>query len=152
MFKNPARGHKVEEKKTYGVLSIYNEKTAMVQKYSEKKKRHVQRNKKKGGKRKRTIHVWLLGRMHIEERRTIEGRVAASAKAKIRKRSQNKTNVTPEKGDMPSANQTPRGYSTSSRHLWLVNYVERTARARLLWAILSLVLLVTFGHTTYFMP
>ena len=48
---------------------------------------------------------------------------------------------------MTSANQTPEGYKL--RHLWLINNGERKpARVRLLWTILSLVLPVTFGHTT----
>ena len=43
-------------------------------------------------------------------RRTIEQRAAASTRARKMKTKQNKTNVTPEKDAMASANQTPRGY------------------------------------------
>ena len=64
-------------------------------------------------------------------RRTIERRTAASTKESIKtKTKQNKTNVTPEKDVMASANQTPGGY-TGSRHLWLVNRGERTSTSPL---------------------
>ena len=85
--------------------SPYKEKTVMAQKNSEK----ATSPKKKKGEKKQ--HVWLSGRMHIEERRTIEPRAAASVKAKTTKMKQSRTNVTPEKDDMTSsANQTPGGY------------------------------------------
>ena len=65
-------------------------------------------------------------------------------KAKRRKR--NKTNVTPEK-DMTSTNQTTGGYKFAphvASQLRRANQYE----PRLLWAILSMVVLGTFGHTS----
>ena len=66
-----------------------------------------------------------------------------SKKAKTK---QNKTNVT-EKDSMASSNHPE---DTSSLHLRLINYdgEREPARTHLLWPILSLVLSVTFGHTT----
>ena len=46
-------------------------------------------------------------------RRTIERRAAASNESIKTKTKQNKTNVTPEKNAMTSANQTPRGYKNA---------------------------------------
>ena len=61
---------------------------------------------------------------------------------------QNKTNVTPEKGVMASANQTPGGYKYAPLVASQQGRASEPARARLLWAILSLVLPAKFGHTT----
>ena len=62
-----------------------------------------------------------------------------------------KENVTPEKGNVASANKT----KTKNRRIQgrttccgLSTVTSEPARARLLWAILSLVLPVTCGHTT----
>ena len=84
--------------------------------------------------------VWTVG-AHAYLR-TIERRATALVKAKRRKR--NKTNETPEKDNTTSARRIQVRATCG-----LSNYGERTStRVRLLWAILSLVLPVTFGHTT----
>ena len=58
-------------------------------------------------KEKNKKHVWLSGRLHIEGRLTKDRGFSESIKTKTKK---NKTNVTPEKDVMASANQTPGGY------------------------------------------
>ena len=62
---------------------------------------------------------------------------------------QNKTNVTSEKDDMmTSANISKPNARRKQARATCGYMVSGPARARLLWAILSLVLPVTFGHTT----
>ena len=89
-----------------------------------RKKRHLQRkNNKTKQKRRRQLLgncVWLSERMHIEERRTVERRATASVKTKRRKR--NKHNL--RRHDI-------RPEDTSSRHLWLIKYGERTSTSPL---------------------
>ena len=71
----------------------------MVQrKYSEKA---TSTNKQKENKKQK--NVWLSGRLHIE------GRLNEGPRLQ-RKRSKTKTNVTPEKDAIASANKTPGGY------------------------------------------
>ena len=80
-------------------------------------------------------------------RRTIERRAVASTKSQRQKRK--KTNGTPEKDYMISVNQTPGGYKSPIRATCgKSTMASEPARARLLWAILSLVLPVAFGHIT----
>ena len=50
--------------------------------------------------------------VHVYQR-MVERRAAASMKAKNTKTKQNKINVTPEKDDVTSANQTPGGFKFS---------------------------------------
>ena len=92
---------------------------------------------------------WLSGQMHIEERRTIEGRTADSMKAKIRKR--DKTNVTPETGNMASANQNTPGWfkfaSLVANQLGRVNRHEHACFGLSSpWSLVHPVI-TTFGHT-----
>ena len=62
------------------------------------------------------------------------------------KTKQNKTNVTPERDNTTSASEgCPE--DISSHHLWIINYVERTSTSALAWAVVFLILPVTFGHT-----
>ena len=76
-------------------------------------------------------------------RRTIGWRAAASGKEKKTKMTHNKINVTTEKDNTTSARRI------QVRATWgQSTMASEPARARLLWAILSLVLPVTFGHTT----
>ena len=99
-------------------------------------------NKTKKEKRKK--HMWLSRCLYIEGRLNEGLRLQRKHKDESK---QSKTNVTPDK--TPWHLQTKRPEDTSSRHLWLVNKARASepARARLLWAVLSLVLPVTFGHT-----
>ena len=62
------------------------------------------------------------------------------------KATQNKGNTRERRHDI-SANQTPGGYKFAPL-VAMSTRASEPARARLLWAILSLVLPVTFGHTT----
>ena len=86
----------------------------MVQKILEKK-RPLQINKRKT-KTKNTRRV-ATRRLHIEGQLTIERRAKGLSRLQRRKHhkftktKQNKTNVTPEKDVMASANQTPGGYN-----------------------------------------
>ena len=85
-------------------------------------------------------------------RRTIERRAVASTKESIKtKTKQNKTNVktpTRERRHMACANQTPGGYKFAPLVASQQGRANEPARARLLWAVLCLVLPVMFGHTT----
>ena len=82
--------HKVEktpsakvERTTY---SPYNkEKTVMVHKNTRNNKKKGRNKNEKGRRQLLGNCVWLSGRMHIEEQRTIERRAAASVKAKTQK-------------------------------------------------------------------
>ena len=76
-----------------------------------RKKRHLKK------KKTRTCSVWLSGRLRIEGRSNKRPRL---------QRKRDKTNVTPEKDVMTSANQTPGGHKFAP-HLWLVNKSERTS-------------------------
>ena len=62
------------------------EKTVIVQKCSEKaaspKKKKKKKKREKGRRQLLCNCVWLSGRMHIEERSTIERRAVASVKEK----------------------------------------------------------------------
>ena len=93
------------------------------------KRRLLQRNKKKEEtKTKKDADssncVWLLGRVNIKKRRTIKRRAAASVKAtKKTKRKRNKKN----KCNTRERQRGIRPEDTSSSHMWLVNYGERTS-------------------------
>ena len=116
VLNNPVRVNRwkniILKGKTYDVLFIQRENgngTKILGKSEISKETKKGRNNNKKGRRQLLGNcAWLSGRMHIEERRTIERRAAASTKASRRKRS--KTKVTPEKDAMASANQTPGGY------------------------------------------
>ena len=81
--------------------SPYKEKRQWYRKYSEKA---TSPNKQK---KKRKKHVWLSGRLHIEGRLNEGPRLQRKPKDE---NEENKTNVTPKKDVMGSANQTPGGY------------------------------------------
>ena len=128
---------KRKERTTY---SPYKDKVEMVQNILGKS---VTSNKTKKEKRKKH-NMWLSGCLYIEGRLNEGLRLQRKHKDESK---QSKTNVTPEKTSWHLQNKRPE--DTSSCHLWLVNKARASepARARLLWAILSLVLPVTFGHT-----
>ena len=107
----------------------------MVQKNT-RKKRHLQKIKNK--------HVWLSGRLHIGGRLNEGPRLQRTYKDENEAK-QNKRNTRERRHDICKPNargaqvRATCGQSTRA---------SEPARARLLWAILSLVLPVTFGHTT----
>ena len=115
--------------------SPYKEKAEMAQKNT-RKKRYLQKRKNK--------HVWLSGRLHIEGRLNEGPRLQRKHKDKNEAK-QYKCNTRERRHDICKPNarraqvRATCGQSTRA---------SEPARARLLWAILSLVLPVTFGHTT----
>ena len=130
----------------------------MIQKFSGKAAFISEETKKQRKGRRQLLGncVWLSGRMYIEERRTIERRATGFSESKktkktkkTKKQNQNKCNTRERRQGICKTTKSPE--DRSSRHLWLliVNYnmASEPARARLLWAILFLVLPVTFGHT-----
>ena len=118
-----SRGRKTpfgrKERTTY---SPYKEKTAMVQKNT-RKKRHLQINKRE----KKKKHVWLPGRLHVEEQLNEGPRL--QWKHKNEKWSKAKQRWCQRKTSWHL--QTKRLEDTSSRHLWLVNKGERTSTSPL---------------------
>ena len=117
------------EGKTYDVLSIDERKTVLLQ--NTRKKRYIQRNikrKKEKKKRKTVIRELRVAVGAHAYRRTIERtKPRLQSKQKDEKRNKNRTNVTPEKYDMTSANQTPGGYKFASlvgNQLWRANQHE----------------------------
>ena len=122
----------IRKERTYDVLSIQREggnDTKILGKATSP-------NKQKRKKRKRKKHVWLS-----------EGRAAASTKAQRRKTKQNKTNVTLEKKRQRICKRNARRIQVRAT-CGLSTRASEPARARLLWAILFLLVLpVTFGHT-----
>ena len=88
------------KERTYDVFSIQRESGNGTK--NTRKKRHYLQTK---GKKK---HVLISGCMHIEGRLNEGPRLQRKHKTKTK---QNKTNITPEKGVMASANQTPGGYN-----------------------------------------
>ena len=130
--------------------SPYKEKMGMVQKGRKKVSSPIKkRNKTKEDTRQLLSNcVWLPGRLYIEEL-LHEGPRIDSMKAKRRKRNKPKQNRERQNG---SGKKHPE--DISSRHLRLINYGKRSSTSTLaLGYILSLILLVTFGHTTeYFSP
>ena len=78
---------------------------------------HIKRNRKwykkyseKATSPNEQKDVWLSGRLHIEGRLNEGPRLQRKHDEKRSKAKQNKTNVTPEKDIVTSANQTPGGY------------------------------------------
>ena len=116
-----------------------------------RKKRNLQRNKKRTQTVSSTVigtvtnGVWLSGCMHIEERRTIERRAAASVRAKRRKRNKTKQkekNATPEKDNNTTSSRRIQvratcGYSTmaSTSPLALGYPLLGSSRHVQVWAI-----------------
>ena len=138
--------------KTYDILSILlirENGNNDGKEYSEKvapSKKHKKRNKnKKGCKQLLGNCVWLSGLLHIEER--LNDGLRLHSESKKTRTKQNRTHVnTRERRHAickPNARKiqvrTICGYSTMAR---------KSVRARLLWAILSFVLPVTFRHST----
>ena len=95
-------------------------------------------------KKERNTYVWLSGRLHIEGRLNEGPRLQREHKGENEAK-QNKGNTRERRHGICKPNarriqvRATCGWSTM---------VSEPARARLLWAILSLVLPVTFGHTT----
>ena len=100
------------------------------------KPRHLKKKKKK--------HVWLSGRLHIEGRLN-EGPRLQRKHEDENEAKQNKRNTRERRHDICKSNA--RRAQVRATCGWSTRTSE-PARTRLLWAILSLVLLVTFGHTT----
>ena len=94
----------------------------MVQKYSEKatspKKKEKEKEKEKKKRQLLCYCVWLSGRMHIEERMNEGSRLQSKRKYE----NETKTNVTPEKADMTSANQMPGEHKFALLVAIIVNY------------------------------
>ena len=97
----------------------------MVQNYSEKATSPINKKQKQKKKKK---HVWLSGRLHIGGRLNEGPRLKRKHKDEYEAK-QNKRNARQRRHDIQTKRREP-------------------ARARLLWAILSLIPPVTFGHTT----
>ena len=122
---------------TYDVLySPYKEKAEMVQKILGKSDISKRKRKRK--------HVWLSGRLHTEGRLN-EGPRPQRKHKDENEAKQYKRNTRERRHDICKPNagraQVRATCGSSTR-------VSEPARARLLQAILSLVLPVTFGHTT----
>ena len=98
-------------------------------------------------KKKKKKHVWLSGRLHIIEGRLNEEPRLQRKKHKDKKNKakQNKTNVTPEKDVMTSANQTPGGHKFAPL---VASQQGRANQHEPACFGLSLALPITFGHTT----
>ena len=93
--------------------------------------------------------AWLPWRMHIEERRTREKTDADS----MQQAEQREKHVTPDqrKAIWHRQTKTPGGIQVRAPCGLSTIMASETARARLHWAIISVVLPVTFGHA-YCMP
>ena len=88
--------------------------------------------------------MWLSGRLHIEGRLNERPRLQRKHKYESDAK-QNKRNTRERWHDI--CNRNTRRIRVRATCGWLTRASE-PARARLLWAILSVVLPVTFGHTT----
>ena len=91
-------------------------------------------------------HVWLSGRLHTEGRLNEGPRL--QRKHKDENEANKTNNVTPEKDAMASANQTPVGYKFAPLVASQQGRENQREPACFGLSYLSLVLPVTFGHTT----
>ena len=106
--KNPTHGHKVEKHtirngKTYDVLPIQRENGNGIKTLGKSD------NSKKGRKKKGETRVAVGMHTHRRTKNDCTKRRGFRESMKT-KTKQNKTKVTPEKDEMASADQTPRGY------------------------------------------
>ena len=116
----------------------------MVQKYPEKatspKKQKKEETKTKKGADSGNCALWLLGRMHIEEGRTVGRKAAASMKAK---KNENETKQN-KRNTRERQQHDIRPEDTGSHHTWLINYGERNSTSPL---ALGYPLLGPFGRS-----
>ena len=112
--------------------------------HSTRKKRHLSPKKqsKRGRRQLLANGVWLSGRMHIEER------LNEGPPIQREQEDENVTKTKQRKGKWQRAStKTSSGGYKFAPFLWKSTIASEAARASLLWAVIPLVLLATFGHT-----